>query len=61
MHFDSNDDTLRRYLDDIRQTAPLDRIKEQSYFQLIQEARETKANPNATKKELEEKWFGSEL
>ena len=54
MHFDSNDDTLRRYLDDIRQTAPLDRIKEQSYFQLIQEARETKANPNATKKELEE-------
>ncbi len=54
MHFDSNDDTLRRYLDDIRQTAPLDRIKEQSYFQLIREARETKANPNATRKELEE-------
>ena len=52
MHFDSNDDTLRRYLDDIRQTAPLNRISEQTYFQLIQEAREIKANPNATKKEL---------
>ncbi|MBO7131582.1 MAG: sigma-70 family RNA polymerase sigma factor [Fibrobacterales bacterium] len=54
MHFDSNDDTLRRYLDDIRQTAPLNRISEQTYFQLIQEAREIKANPNATKKELDD-------
>ena len=54
MHFHSNDDAMQRYLHDIRQTAPLDRIKEQSYFQLICEARKTKANPNATRKELEE-------
>jgi RNA polymerase primary sigma factor len=34
MHFDSNDDTLRRYLDDIRKTAPLDRQEEQELFRL---------------------------
>lgn len=37
MHIDSNDETLRRYLDDIRQTAPLDRQEEQLYFRALHE------------------------
>jgi RNA polymerase primary sigma factor len=37
MHFDSNDDTLRRYLDDIRQTAPLERQEEQEFFRLAKQ------------------------
>jgi RNA polymerase primary sigma factor len=32
MHFDSNDETLKRYLDDIRKTAPLGREEEQELF-----------------------------
>lgn len=35
MHFDSNDDALRRYLDDIRETKPLTRQEEQEYFRLF--------------------------
>jgi RNA polymerase primary sigma factor len=34
MHLDSNDETLRRYLDDIRKTAPLTREEEQELFRL---------------------------
>ena len=34
MHFDSNDETLKRYLDDIRKTAPLGREEEQELFRL---------------------------
>jgi RNA polymerase primary sigma factor len=38
MHFDSNDETLKRYLDDIRETSPLDREEEQLYFKALKES-----------------------
>lgn len=34
VNFDSNDETLKRYLEDIRKTQPLSREEEQSLFQL---------------------------
>ncbi len=48
------DPFVQKLLDNIRQTVPIARVEELSHFQQIREARETKANPNATKKELEE-------
>jgi RNA polymerase primary sigma factor len=51
MHIDSNDETLRRYLDDIRQTAPLDRQEEQVYFRALKDKdRDARAAENARKK-----------
>ena len=37
MHIDSTDATLKRYLDDIRKTAPLSREEEQILFQKAKE------------------------
>ena len=37
MHIDSTDVTLKRYLDDIRKTAPLSRDEEQILFQKAKE------------------------
>ncbi|MEE0877335.1 MAG: sigma-70 factor domain-containing protein, partial [Fibrobacteraceae bacterium] len=37
MHIDSTDSTLKRYLEDIRQTAPLSREEEQILFQRAKE------------------------
>ncbi len=49
MHFDSNDDTLRRYLDDIRRTAPLDRHQEQELFRLVKEGHASQREMARTK------------
>ena len=37
MHIDSTDTTLKRYLEDIRRTAPLSREEEQILFQKAKE------------------------
>ena len=37
MHIDSTDTTLKRYLEDIRRTAPLSREEEQILFQRAKE------------------------
>jgi len=44
VHFDSNDDALRRYLDDIRETKPLTRHEEQEYFRLFKHGTEFQKN-----------------
>ena len=54
MHIDSTDVTLKRYLDDIRKTAPLSRDEEQILFQ---KAKEGEVKPKIDYSNEQREWI----